>query len=88
MEQQIVRIAPHQTAKIVALITAFLTLISTPIGLMFVSRSLKLSKASVIFTFISPLLHGLLAYLFVAMACWLYNHISKKVGGILINVDD
>jgi len=89
MKKQITRISPHQSSKVVAIIY---TTIFIPIGLLGLIAALfagpSKSWTSFIFLIISPILYGILGYLFHGLFCLLYNLVVRWVGGVEFETTD
>jgi hypothetical protein len=91
MKIQISRFTPHQTAKVLAVMTAITSFIFfLPISLLMVIviiRGENTGTAMAIGTMIglsliTPIIQGLFIYIFIRFSLWLYNKLSKRIGGI------
>jgi len=76
---QITKFSIHQTSKVVGLVY-FFTLVLVPLAALFVFSDFTGSTKW--FLFLAPFGYGLVAYVFTAFACFLYNVVAKRVGGI------
>ena len=97
MKKQITKVSGHQTSKVLALfnfvagipIWAFI-LISfliapKPVG----PDGQPVSPAlGLLFILITPFLYGIMGYIFTRLACFVYNMIKKKFGGIEFEVSE
>jgi hypothetical protein len=87
------RIDPWQAGKITAVITFFLMLvIFLPIMLIFgsVFSALDLpggSAIGIVGAIVLPFIYAVIAYLFTALYCAIYNFAASKVGGMTVEVD-
>ncbi|MEO8001990.1 MAG: hypothetical protein ABI644_08940 [Arenimonas sp.] len=82
MKKQIVRIAPVQTAKVVAVLyfvvsIPFIAIMA--ISLMFTPKG---SGPGLAFMIAIPFLYLVFGFIFTALAAWIYNQVAKYVGGI------
>lgn len=87
MKKQITRISPHQTAKVAAVFYMLFCLIFVPIGILMLIFGGKERLAGLLF-FAAPVLYGVMGYLFVGLACLVYNLIARFVGGIEFTVQE
>jgi hypothetical protein len=85
MTKQIKKISPHQTAKVLAIITAIMTL---PVTVSFLITANSPSRAPLVFSLAVLLLYPVASYVLVAIGCWLYNVMFKYIGGIEIEFND
>jgi hypothetical protein len=76
---QITRFSVHQTAKVIGLAYFRVTLVFIPLFLTFVFSESGSMKWFFLF---APLIYGVMAYLFSAFACVIYNLLARRVGGI------
>jgi hypothetical protein len=87
MKVRINRFSIHQTSKVIALLSVIFGLLAIPIGigiyLDYPERNLGLA----ILFWLMPLWNGALGYFATALACWLYNALADKVGGIELEAD-
>jgi hypothetical protein len=85
MKRQIASISIGQTSKVVALVYGACMVIFIPIGLIALFTGAKARPAALLLI-CAPLIYGVVAYIGTAVACWIYNEIAKRVGGIEFNV--
>lgn len=79
MKKQILRIAPHQSAKVIAVLYILLTL---PFALIGIIGMVFGSPESFLFLALSPIIYGVFGYIFCALFFWLYNIVANRIGGI------
>jgi hypothetical protein len=86
MKIQIKNVSSHQSSKVLSLMFAFMTLpfaIVGVIGFIFAPESPDgMSNVPFLFFVFAPVLYGLMGYVFNRLFCFVYNFISKRVGGI------
>jgi hypothetical protein len=88
MKKQISRISVAQTSKIVALMYVFLSLIYSVIGVpMIIFGGSQVKVMGFMYLFM-PILAGIFGFIFVAFACWVYNVVAGKFGGVEFEVKD
>ena len=88
--QQLSNISGHQSSKVVALLYVFFTIPFMIIGiLIFAFGGLPESadgqpapQFMSWFFILAPLIYGVVGYIFMRLGCFIYNLISKYVGGI------
>ena len=80
---QIKHFSVHQTSKVVALAYFCLTLVLVPV---FVVMMLNVRGPEKWFFVLAPLVYALIGYVFTALACFIYNFLAKRVGGIEFTV--
>lgn len=81
MKKQIINISPIQTAKVFALLYF---VISLPlVALMAIAMSLSPAPAPALgFLIVLPFLYLIFGFIFTAIGAWIYNIVTKWVGGI------
>ncbi|HSH53905.1 MAG TPA: hypothetical protein VK967_02650 [Methylotenera sp.] len=81
MKKQIINISPIQTAKVFALLYF---VISLPlVALMAIAMSLSPAPAPALgFLIALPFLYLIFGFIFTAIGAWIYNIVTKWVGGI------
>ena len=83
MKQQIARISPHQNGKVLGVLMALSSLVFVvPFTLFSIFAAPQGSGPSGFFLVLLPIFYLVMGYLTVAVACWLYNHLYKSLGGI------
>lgn len=90
MKRTITRIAPWQAAKVSAVLYFLVGLIvALPLGLL--SRVVPPPPGESVpglgFFLMMPIMYGLAALIFTPIACWLYNAVTRRVGGIEVEVE-
>jgi hypothetical protein len=83
MKHQIERFAPHQNAKVFAVLMAVSSLVFlVPFFLIALLAAPPEAKPPVWMFVLMPVLYLVIGYLMVAVSCWFYNVMFKYVGGI------
>ncbi len=86
MKIQISRFAPHQNAKVFAVLMALSSLVfAVPMFLMFSMMPMPEGQQSppAIMFLLFPIFYLVIGYVMVAIGCALYNVVSKFTGGIV-----
>jgi len=83
---QITKFSIHQTSKIAGLVYFCLTLVIVPLCFVFVFSDF--TGPTKWFLLLAPFGYGFVAYVFTAFACFIYNVLVKKVGGIEFSTSD
>jgi len=96
MKIQISRFSPHQNAKVFSILMAVVSLLFVvpmfiafsfiPLGVDARGNPVEPPPAFLVLVF--PILYLVMGYIMVVIGCWLYNFISKYVGGIEYEVRD
>ncbi len=81
MKHHISRFSVHQTAKTLAALQGVIGLVYIPVGFLFDSISPPEEQLGLIWL-AAPILFLFLGYLFIALACLVYNGSAKITGGI------
>ena len=85
MNKQISHVSVFQTSKIVAILYFVFALIFVPFG--FISLLFGAGgRGFAFFMLIAPFIYGTLGFIFVAVACWVYNLVAQRWGGIEVTV--
>jgi hypothetical protein len=84
MKKQITRISPVQTAKVLA---ALSLIGSLPFLLFMIVPMMTMAEAErppfpVGFLFLAPLFYGAVTFIFTLVGAWIYNLVTKYLGGI------
>ena len=93
MKNQIVRFSPLQTAKVMSVLYFFMGVVfAVPMTLMTMlggqpEGAEQNSAFSIIFLVMLPFLYALMSFIFVPIACWVYNLSAKWVGGIEVSLE-
>ncbi|MBI3776872.1 MAG: hypothetical protein HY273_15240 [Gammaproteobacteria bacterium] len=96
MKKQISNVSGHQTSKVFAISYMVLTIPLLIIGIimLFVGGTGPGPEGHVgpkfpaLFFLFAPLLYGFFGYLFTRLACFTYNVIAKRFGGIEFTLSD
>jgi len=88
--RQIRRFGILQTAKVVGVLYFIIgLLISIPVGLLSLAAGQPgEGPAPVLMILLFPLLYGVAGFVAVAAACWLYNIVAGRLGGIAIEFNE
>ena len=87
MRYRISRVAVHQTALVMAILYGVLALVVVPFVFLAGRMAVEGSRFPAFMLVLLPLVYALFAYVFTAIACWLYNLIAGWVGGIELTLD-
>ena len=82
MQQQITRIAPFQTAKVLAIYSFVLTIpfiVLAALASMFVPGVQRVGFVLMIF---APIFYAIVGFIFTFIAAWIYNVVAKFTGGV------
>lgn len=85
MEVRMVRVDPHQAGLIAAVVYAVLGLAAIPI-VMLASLASGQQNVSSGFSLALPILYGVGGYLGTAVACWLFNLVAGRLGGVTLRL--
>jgi hypothetical protein len=93
---QIARFSPHQNAKVFAVLTALgslLFVVPMFVAFLFVppgvdGRGNPVEPPPAWIAFLFPFMYLIMGYVMVAVACWLYNILSRYLGGIEYDTRD
>jgi hypothetical protein len=84
MRTQIVEVSVHQTARVVALLSFFM---SIPwVLLIMVPAFFKPDPPPTLLVVVMPVLYALVTYLMAWFAAWVYNLLAPRVGGIEVRL--
>jgi hypothetical protein len=96
MKVQILRFSPHQNAKVIAIlmalgsipfvVPAFIAISFAPVGVDARGNPIELPSAWMALMF--PVMYLLMGYIMVIIGCWLYNVITKYIGGLEYEIRD
>jgi hypothetical protein len=92
MQYRIRRISPHSAGKISAVVSGCFSLLLWPIFLMAAVAGKSAGQnpfpgiANLVFL-ILPVLYAVMGYVMTALACLLYNFLSKYVGPLVMEMD-
>lgn len=82
MRQQIVRLSPLQTAKVMAALYGLMGFIFIPIFYFAMGLAPNANRPRAWFLVVVPLAYAAFGFLFVAIGCLLYNFVATFTGGI------
>lgn len=83
MTQQIVRLSPHQNAKVFAVLMAVCSLVFVvPMFLLFSAYAPVGERPPMTMMLVMPLFYLVLMYVTVLVGCAIYNLLYRLVGGI------
>jgi hypothetical protein len=87
MRKQLIRVAPRQTAKVMAVLWFLFTL---PFVLLMSLVFMKAHgpKPPVGFVLLMPVFYAVFGYIFTLIGAWLYNVVAKRVGGIEFTTEE
>ena len=86
MKKQISRISVAQTSKVTAILYVAFSLLYSLIGIpMIIFGGSEMKIMGFMYLFM-PILMGLFGFIFVAFACWVYNLVANKFGGVEFEV--
>ncbi len=96
MRKRITYISPHKTAITLSLVLALSSLLFVVPMLVFSSfipatdhQGNPINTGFPIFMFIAmPVFYLIFGYLFTALSAWIYNHVAKLTGGIIIDMSE
>lgn len=88
MKKQITEVSGHQTSKVFAAMYFVMTLPFILIGLVGLAfKGHGVHFPSMLF-FLLPFIYCILGYIFTRFACFLYNFIAKRIGGVEFTVTE
>jgi hypothetical protein len=88
MKRQITRLAPHQNAKVFAVLFAISSAIFlTPFSIIFMVSGPKGSGATFAPFVFLPFIYLVVGYLTAIFGAWLYNKLFPYIGGFEVNVE-
>lgn len=86
MKKQIVKFSPLQTAKVLGILYA---LISLPIALLMMLLGFGGGLSGSVFALVLiPVLYGVGTFVFTAIGSWAYNFVASKFGGIEFTTEE
>ena len=89
MRKQIIRIAPLQTAKVLAVLYFAITLPFIILSTLFMwaipgDRTSSFSG----FILLTPILYALFGFVFTLFGAWVYNLVAQRIGGIEFETEE
>lgn len=82
MRQQIVRLSPVQTAKVMAALYGLMGFVFVPFFYLAMRMSPAATRPGAWFLIVVPLAYAALSFVFIAIGCLLYNFVASFTGGI------
>jgi hypothetical protein len=82
MKVQIEKFSVHQNAKVFAVLMALSSLVMVIPFMLIVSMGAPEGAFPLFMLFVFPLMYLVLGYVMIAIGCWLYNWIAKRMGGL------
>jgi hypothetical protein len=87
MRQQLVRLSPFQTAKVMAALYGLMGFIFIPFVYLVMSRTPGASRPGAWFLVGVPLAYAAFGFVFVAIGCLIYNFVASITGGIEVELE-
>lgn len=89
MRKQIIRIAPLQTAKVLAVLYFAITLPFIILSTLFMwAMPGERSSAFSGFILLTPVLYALFGFVFTLFGTWVYNLVAQRIGGIEFETEE
>jgi len=86
--KRIKKIGVVQTAKVVGILYALLSaVILVPMGIIMIVSGANGNPIGAWLTLLGPIFYGLITFVMIAILSLVYNFISKKIGGIEIELE-
>lgn len=85
MRQQIVRLSPFQTAKVMAALYGLMGFIFIPFFYFAMGLTPNANRPGAWFLVFVPLAYAAFGFVFVAIGCLLYNFVATFTGGIEVD---
>jgi hypothetical protein len=82
MQQQITRISPFQTAKVIAVLYFVITIPFIILFALFSMFAPNGQKFGIVFIISAPFIYAIVGFIFSIIGAWIYNVVAKFVGGI------
>ena len=87
MRQQLVRLSPVQTAKVMAALYGLMGFIFIPFAYLFMARAPNADRPGAWFLIVVPLAYAAFGFVFVAIGCLIYNFVASLTGGIEVELE-
>ena len=87
MRQQLMRLAPLQTAKVMAALYGLMGFVFIPFAYLAMSRAPGAPKLGAWFLIGVPLAYAAFGFVFVAIGCLIYNFVASLTGGIEVELE-
>ena len=86
MRQQLVRLSPVQTAKVMASLYGLMGFIFIPLVYFAMGLGPNANRPGAWFLIVAPLAYACFGFVFVAIGCLLYNFVATFTGGIEVDL--
>ena len=87
MRQQLVRLSPFQTAKVMAALYGLMGFIFIPFVYFAMSRGPNAGSFGGWFLIGVPIAYAVFGFVFVAIGCLIYNFVASMTGGIEVDLE-
>ena len=87
MRKIISSITPHNAAKLIGILYGIFAILMVPIGIIMLAVGGK-NRVAGFFFILAPFFYAFAGYLFTYAACWIYNVLAKRFGGVEITMVD
>jgi hypothetical protein len=87
MRQQITRLSPLQTAKVMAALYGLMGFIFLPLMYFAMGLGPSQNRPAAGFLILAPLAYAAFGFAFVAIGCLLYNFVASFTGGIEVDLE-
>jgi len=87
MRQQITRLAPVQTAKVMAALYGLMGFIFIPVAYFAMGFAPNEARPGGWFLILVPLAYAAFGFVFVAIGCLLYNFVASFTGGVEVDIE-
>lgn len=82
MKVQVEKFSVHQNAKVFAVLMALSSLVMVIPFMLIVSMGAPEGAFPLFMLIVFPLMYLVFGYVMIAIGCWLYNWIAKRMGGL------
>ena len=86
MRQQLMRLSPVQTAKVMAALYGLMGFVFVPFFYFLMGRAPNANRPGAWFLIVVPLGYALFGFIFVAIGCLVYNFVATFTGGIEVDL--
>ena len=87
MRQQITRLSPIQTGKVMAALYGLMGFIFLPLIFFAMRLGPEETRPAGIFLLLAPLAYAAFGFVFIAIGCLLYNFVASFTGGIEVDLE-
>jgi hypothetical protein len=87
MRQQITRLSPIQTAKVMAALYGLMGFIFLPLFFFAMRLGPEETRPAGLVLLMAPLAYAAFGFIFVAIGCLLYNFVASFTGGIEVDLE-